>query len=343
MLRPVFVQAIRTPVMFKQMGGRPFCFWVVAVMATLMLAPPPVFAGSAEDEALIMGARAGRADIVTEALSRGADVNAADETRFTALMAAALGDNLAILNRLLAEGALTEPREARYGNTALAIAARHGNIDSLSALLNAGADANAAATRDGLTPLMQASASLDDRAPEVIAELLAAGAKINVADKEGWTAMHHAAARSTPSAVALLVDAGMDVNDPKTAKGVPALELAVIGGRTETVAALISFGADVNRPGTQTHTPLMRAARKGREEMVTLLAGVGAEVNLTASSDGTTALMWAANSGFLGIVRTLLAAGADPKIVAKDGWTALQAAEMMGDEGMIAAIVAAGG
>ena len=301
------------------------------------------WAGTVEDETLILGARAGRADIVEEALARGADINAADETRFTALMAAALGDHLAILNQLLSMGALTEPREARYGNTALAIAARHGNIDSLSALLNAGADVNAAASRDGVTPLMQAAASSDERAPEVIAELLAAGANWDALDAEGWSAMHHAAAVSTPSVIALLVDAGMEVNGRSTPKDAHALELGVVGGRPETVAALISFGADVNKAGTHTHSPLMRASRKGREEMAILLVGVGADVNYAAPADGTTALMWAANGGFVSIVRSLLAAGADPGVVAEDGWTALQAAEMIGDEDVIAAIVAAGG
>ena len=225
----------------------------------------------------------------------------------------------------------------------MAIAARHGNIDSLSALLNGGADVNAVATRDGLTPLMQAAASFDDRAPEVVAELLAAGADTETLDADGWSAMHHAAAVSTPSAVALLVDAGMDVNGASTPTDAHALELAIIGGRPETVAALISFGADINRPGTQTHSPLMRASRKGREEMVTLLVGVGADVNFAAADDGSTALMWAANGGFSAIVRTLLAGGANAKTVAKDGWTALRAAEMIGDEDVIAAIVAAGG
>ena len=47
--------------------------------------------------------------------------------------------------------------------------------------------------------------------------------------------------------------------------------------------------------------------------------------------DGNTALMLAANRGFLDIVKRLLASGADVNIRAKDGWTALAAAEMIGD------------
>jgi ankyrin repeat protein len=48
--------------------------------------------------------------------------------------------------------------------------------------------------------------------------------------------------------------------------------------------------------------------------------------------DGTTALIWAANAGHLGIVLALLAAGANPTIVANDGWTAVMAAEMAGHD-----------
>lgn len=335
------VRAISIAVMGNRARLAPLAF--ILTIGAFAVLPGLAHADAEADAALILGARAGRLDVVEGALAAGADVNAADETRFTALMAAALGDHLGIVRRLLAAGALTEPRDGRFGNTALAIAARHGNVDSVSALLNAGADVNARATSDGLTPLMQAAASLDDRAPEVIGELLAAGADTGAVDTDGWSALHHAAAVSTPSAVALLVDAGMDVNGPATPAGAGTLELAVVGGRPETAAALLTFGADPNTLGTHGHTPLMRAARKGRDDMAALLIGVGADVNARGAEDGSTALMWAANGAFIAIVRDLLTAGADVTPVADDGWTALRAAEMTGDADVMRLIVEAGG
>ena len=75
----------------------------------------------------------------------------------------------------------------------------------------------------------------------------------------------------------------------------------------------------------------MLAARTNRTTTLALLLERDADVNATGTEDGNTALMLAANRGFLDIVRLLLAAGADVNIRAKDGWTALAAAEMVGD------------
>ena len=68
----------------------------------------------------------------------------------------------------------------------------------------------------------------------------------------------------------------------------------------------------------------------------------GADANAAVAESGVTALMLAANRGFADIVRSLLAAGADPNARAADGWTALEAAEMIGDEPTLAILRKAG-
>ena len=47
---------------------------------------------------------------------------------------------------------------------------------------------------------------------------------------------------------------------------------------------------------------------------------------------GSTALMWAANTGRKRIVELLMERGADPTLAAKDGWTAGSAARMAGHD-----------
>jgi ankyrin repeat protein len=79
----------------------------------------------------------------------------------------------------------------------------------------------------------------------------------------------------------------------------------------------------------------MVAATDGHDEIVGLLLERGAAVNAINGVDGTTALMWAANGGWMSVVRRLLAAGARPSIAAGDGWTAVEAARMAGHDDIV--------
>ncbi len=77
-------------------------------------------------------------------------------------------------------------------------------------------------------------------------------------------------------------------------------------------------------------------------DVLHLLIAAGAEVDTTETGSGNTALMLAANRGYLEVLRVLIAAGADIGAVAEDGWTALQAAEMVDDDEAAALLRAAG-
>jgi ankyrin repeat protein len=117
---------------------------------------------------------------------------------------------------------------------------------------------------------------------------------------------------------------------------------AAAAGHVDSVLALLEAGADPNPPGQDALPPLHRAAMAGKSGVALALLAQGAAPNAIDPETGNTALMLAANRGFLDIVRLLLAHGAEVDIVAKDGWTALQAAEMIGDEETAALLRAAG-
>ena len=72
-----------------------------------------------------------------------------------------------------------------------------------------------------------------------------------------------------------------------------------------------------------------------------LLVSEGTEVEAREAETGITALMLAANRGYLEVLRSLIEAGADVPAKAADGWTALKAAEMVGDEDAAALLRAA--
>ena len=57
-------------------------------------------------------------------------------------------------------------------------------------------------------------------------------------------------------------------------------------------------------------------------QIVDELISAGANVNYARPNDGYTSLMFAAQEGFVEVVRSMLAAGADPRTAKHDGVTA---------------------
>jgi ankyrin repeat protein len=139
--------------------------------------------------------------------------------------------------------------------------------------------------------------------------------------------------------------------------GTTPLYAAAVAGKAATVRALLAAGADANREsaGDSDGTPLCGAACWGYEETVRALLEGGADPN-QAECDGSVPLEWAARGmhhgtavalleagadpnhpsaplviaadrGSVGLVRLLLAHGADPSLPDVQGRTALAAAE----------------
>jgi ankyrin repeat protein len=113
--------------------------------------------------------------------------------------------------------------------------------------------------------------------------------------------------------------------------GSTALYVASVQGEVWTVAALLAAGALPNAEsgGDSEGTPLCGAASWGhRGVMRSLLAG-GADPNL-AEADGFTPLIWAARGGWYECSVDLLDAGADPNQADRGGRTPLHLAAQEG-------------
>jgi hypothetical protein len=140
-----------------------------------------------------------------------------------------------------------------------------------------------------------------------------------------------AARHGRPGMIALIVDAGADVNSTDV-RGRTPLMASVQSGDPETLRALIDKGADVNARDKVNSTALLRAAGVfGQIGVVRVLLEEGADVN-AQDNYGMTPLMWAARWGDADRVKALLEAGADVNTVDKTGRTALDWAHTRGDK-----------
>ncbi|HUU59145.1 MAG TPA: ankyrin repeat domain-containing protein, partial [Phycisphaerae bacterium] len=178
--------------------------------------------------ALHLAARRGRKDVVTILLAAGSDVSAGDREGATPLHAAASRGRLEMVKLLLSKGADVKAATTRSKATALhrlaggAFSTRDGQtepgqdfIATGKLLIAKGAEVDA---RDGSgrTPLLAAAGLIDYwrgkaplRAP-LVQLFIDAGADVNARDERGRTPLHHAAERTDPAVVKMLLDAGAD-------------------------------------------------------------------------------------------------------------------------------------
>lgn len=151
---------------------------------------------------------------------------------------AARNGEAATLRRLLAEGVDPDTRAAD-GETLLLAAASSISADTVQALLDAGADANAASTLNGWTPLMTAAFF---GGADCVRLLLDKGADIDATNHYGETALLQATFQGQDEVVKTLLARGADAS-PKNDKGFSALRAAKYKKFTGIVQALEESGA----------------------------------------------------------------------------------------------------
>ena len=147
---------------------------------------------------------AGSAVAVRALVDAGADVDLQDDARANALLAVGETGDVAILREVL-RGAPDPTRTNRFGGTALIPAADRGHVEMVRALVQTGIDVDHVNDL-GWTALLEA-VILGDGGPahqEIVRLLLDAGARRDLADREGLTPLDHARRSGYAQIAALL-------------------------------------------------------------------------------------------------------------------------------------------
>jgi uncharacterized protein len=127
---------------------------------------------------------------------------------------------------------------------------------------------------------------------EAVREIVTSGdSNPNQTDEESRTALHYAAINGNSEIIAILVKAGtkLDVAD---ALGNRPLHLAAERNQTEAGELLLAAGAEVDPQNHDGMTPLMIAASRGGTQLVLALLAKGASTSITDYT-GRDALSWA--------------------------------------------------
>jgi len=164
---------------------------------------------------------------------------------------------------------------------------------------------------------------------------------VNAKAADGVTPLHWAAHWDDVELASLLIKAGARV-DAADDHGTTALALACENVSERMVDQLLSGGANPNLARTSGMTPLFDAIDVASPRLVTTLIAHGANVNARTTKTRITPLMWAIGEGQPDLAKLLLDAKADVQAVTTDGFSALTFAARVGDVNTAKLLVAAG-
>ena len=158
---------------------------------------------------LHVAAFAGQREAIKALVKHGADINLLDKDRYDGVTIAAVANDEETLRVLLAQGASAKLVTSRYDGTALIAAAHLGHAGVVKQLISAGAPLNHVNNLHWTAAIE--AVVLGDGGPrhqETLRALIAAGANLQLADRQGNTPLQLAKSRGYKEMVQMLERAG---------------------------------------------------------------------------------------------------------------------------------------
>jgi ankyrin repeat protein len=294
--------------------------------------------------ALHTAAESGSVSIIFLLLKNGADIKAVTKEGFNALHCAAHTGHVEVVRALLLWKADVYSAVESIGYTALHLAADEAHNAVLRALLQEGADALAQiigrrtaldllVASEKRTSVTSKSAvqscrqQLQESVDRALRGIHSYGKKIKAAAASDQVDLRH------------FLDDGTNISTSAPDNG--RLRLIMNDGSTE-LALLFDLRADVDTATALGWLPLHLAVHRGSEGIVKTLLDLGADVNARVGGTDDTALKWAVITNKGSIVRVLLEHGANVSNIDKRGWTVLLWAAAYGLSGMVKQLLAYG-
>jgi ankyrin repeat protein len=207
------------------------------------------------------------------------EVSMTDDSDVAALIVAAETDQVATIERLLADGVAIDGRDT-LGRTALLAATHHNSVAAAGALIAGGADVNA---KDAIHDSPYLYAAAEGRL-EILRLTLTAGADLTSTNRYGGTGLIPAAHHGYPDVVATLLATDIDIDHVNRPGWTALIEAVILGDGgpvyQEIVGLLLDAGADPDIADPDDVTPLGHARQRGFTEIAVLIEAALDRANL---------------------------------------------------------------
>ncbi|NXU47215.1 ASB3 protein, partial [Turnix velox] len=230
-----------------------------------------------------LAAREGNLEVLSRLIKQGYSIDVLDNRGWLPIHEAAACNSSECLQLLIRAARSKDCLNSKTfeGMCALHLSARHGSLESLRVLLEAGADPNEVTT-EATTALFLA---VENDHADIVLFLLQHGANVNGPHSwSGWNSLHQAALQGSTEIMKILMENGAS-KECKDDFGITPLFVAAQYGKLESLRLLVSYGADINCQAKDKATPLLIAAQEGHTECVELLLSKGADPNLYCNED----------------------------------------------------------
>lgn len=297
------------------------------------------------ETALMLAANLGYTAFIPSLLKKRSDIASVDKKGRTALHHAAETGQLDAVRLLLNAGADIAAKN-NLGGAPLAIAAQKNQLAVVKLLLERGADVNA---KDYHHYTALGAAAINGNYA-VANELLARGASPSMRTYSGATLAHGAQfADLMPLKLTLNADlVNARANNELTplfgaitANNAIVSSEAVLANKESNVRYLLAAGADPNARQNEGDPPLMPAVSLA-PEIVPVLIAHGADVNATNNSGVTPLMLATRNIQDGSVLKALLKAGANPRMIDDTGLGVIHHAAFSGNVAGLAALTETG-
>ncbi|XP_048697724.2 uncharacterized protein LOC125632890 isoform X4 [Caretta caretta] len=268
--------------------------------------------GKAQETPLHIAACIHEGEKVAEMLLKsGADVNVEQENGETAMHIAARHGNLRMIKALIEEGGeLTS--QSKAGECPLHIAVQHSHLPVVEEILNylatekSHAEASACVNQENKHGKAALHLAAENGHDQIADVLLWHKAFVNAKTKLGLTPLHLSAQNGYNHLVKLLVETHLASIDAMTLTKRTPLHLAALTGQLDVCTSLLSMSADVNATDMQGQTPLHLAAENDHSEVVQFFLKHKPELVTSANVEGSTCAHIAASKGSVAVIKELL-------------------------------------
>jgi ankyrin repeat protein len=241
-----------------------------------------------------------------------------------------------LVNEMLDTKAWAKEKKCNWMQELLWDAARNGYLESMTALLSIGCDANLC--NNGDSPIYMAA---QNGHVSCIKELFSRSGDVHKCNRDGKSPIYIAAENGHVACITLLVSLGGDVNSCAN-NDISPIFAAACSGHTACITALVSSGGDIDKCNNHGASAIFIAAQEGHSSCISELIRLKSDVN-KCDKNGVHPIFIAAKNGRPDCVALLASAGGDVNKCDDEGVSPIFIAAKEGHASCISQLVSFGG